>query len=179
MKYSNTIITKMVTGVDGTERLYKARKLSARTAALEGFKLIKAITPSIGAGIDSLSAKSQRESLFEDGYDHTFGAMLQLLSENITDEHFESLSDKLMGSLMLGDEEIKDLDEHFDKYQGDFIELLTWLGKETFVNFIMENATLVSLMNKLVGMVSPEMRESLSVDKINENYRVIYVVAYK
>lgn len=161
MKYAATIISKLVTGTDGTERLYKARKMSARTAALEGFKIIKAVTPSVGAGLDSMAAKHNREALFEDGYDHTFGAMLQLLSENITDEHFEDLTTKLLGSLMIGDKEIDDLDEHFDKYAGDFIELVMWLAKENFANFILGNATLVSSMNKLISLVSPEMKESL------------------
>lgn len=161
IKYSNTIISKLIKGTDGSERLYKARKMSARTAALEGFKIIKAVTPSVGAGLDSMAAKHNRESLFEDGYDHTFGAMLQLLSENITDEHFEDLTNKLLGSLMLGEDEIKDLDEHFDKYAGDLIEVLLWLGKENFANFIMGNATLVSSMNTLISLVSPEIKESI------------------
>lgn len=161
LKYSQNIISKLVKGSDGTERLYKARKMSARTAALEGFKIIKAVTPSVGAGLDSMAAKHNREALFEDGYDHTFGAMLQLLSENITDEHFEDLTGKLLGSLMLGDKEIEDLDEHFDKYAGDFIELLLWLGKENFANFILGNATLVSSMNRLISLVSPKIKESL------------------
>jgi len=161
MKYSTVMISKVIKGIDGTERLYKARKMSSMTVAKEGFKLLKSITPSIGAGVDSMVAQQTRESLFEDGQAHTFGAMMQLLSENISDEHFEDLSMRLLGSLMLGDDEIKDLDKHFDEFSGDFIEILWWLGKENFANFIMGSGTLVSLMSQLTDLMSPTMKDAI------------------
>lgn len=160
MQYSNTAngtINKMIKGADGSTRFYTARKMGAANVALEGFKLLKAITPSLGAGADALKANSDREEQFEDGQAHTFGAMLQLLSENISDEHFMSLVEKVTGSLYLGDEPIKDIWAHFDEFEGDFMDVLIWLVRENFTNFIMGSGTVVSLIEKITSLMSPQM----------------------
>jgi hypothetical protein len=159
MKYSSNIISKIIKSEDGSEKVYKAQKMSSMTVVKEGFRLIKAITPSIGTGIDSLVSQQNQDDLFQDQQSHTFGAMFQLLSENISDEHFEDLVTKVMGSLRLGDDVITDLDTHFDTHSGDFIEVLSWLLKENFVNFIMGSGTLVSSIDKLLALMSPKMKD--------------------
>ena len=159
MKYSSNIISKIIKDKDGNEKLYKAQKMSSMQIVLEGFRILKVITPSIGTGIDSLAAKQNQEDIFSDQKSHTFGAMFQLLSENISDEHFEELVAKAMGSLRLGDDIISDLDAHFDIHSGDFIEILTWLLKENFLNFIMESGTLVASIDKMLALLSPKMKE--------------------
>ena len=161
-KYSKDgVITKSIKTKEGNFREYTAHKMGAISVAREGFKLISALTPSLGAGIDSLKANHDREENYEEGQSHTFGAMLQLLSENITEDHFEDLVMKLMGSIYCNDEKIKDLDDHFDKYSGDFIDILVWLFKENFGNFIMESDIVVSLIERISALLSPKMKDAV------------------
>ena len=119
----------MVEGSDGKERLYKAYKLPAHTVAVEGFKLLKAILPSLGSGIDSISQDTEEMALFGER-STTWTAAFQLLESNLTSEHFEDLVSKMFGSLMYVSDPITE--EHFDEYIEDYLEVLVWLFKENF-----------------------------------------------
>lgn len=160
MRYSKTTIKKVILGKDGEERIYRARKMGSFTVAKEGFKLITTLSPSVGVGLDSIQAQAKEESLFDDGQSHTFGAMLSMLSEHLTGEHFEDLSIKLMGSLMLGDDEIKDLEAHFDEYEGDYIDILAWLLKENFTNFTLGSVIVQSWIAQISTLLTPEMKNT-------------------
>lgn len=159
IRYAGTVISKMVIGVDGTERMYKARKISAFPLAKEGFKLLKVFAPMLGTGADSMVSKQLAEDEFIEVDTNTFGNMLTMLSAHLSDEHFEDLSLKLMGSLMIGDNKITDLDEHFDKHVGDFIEVLAWLLVENFKSFFTESAMIRTLIEKTLNLASPKIKE--------------------
>jgi hypothetical protein len=162
MRYSkHGLIQKVITGVDGTERLYKARKMGAMHIVKEGLKLVKVILPVAGTTIDSLQASSKKEEELDDSTTYTIGAALSMLSENLTEAHLEDLIEKMMGSLMLGDEEIKDVGDHLDEYSGDFFELFQWLLVENFGNFIKESGMLASLVKRITSLLSPQMKKSV------------------
>ena len=166
MRYAKKVITKSIKDSDGEERIYQAYKVGAFTVATEGFKILSALSPSAGVGIDSLQAKSNKEE-FDDTQSHTFGAMLSMLSEHVTPEHFDDLSQKLMGSLMLGKEEIADLEAHFDLHEGDMLDILVWLFQENFTNFIMKSGTVQSWTNKITSLLTPELKEIVNKFKTN------------
>lgn len=155
--YSKKVITKIIKGVDGEERIYKATKMSAPIVATEGYKLLRAILPSLGATLDDMG--TDEEDFFE--RKTTYTAAFQLLYNNLTVEHFQDLQEKLTGSLIYFDEPIK-LD-HFDEHVGDYLEVLAWLFKENFVNFILESGMLRSKIQTLKTMLqeNPKMNELL------------------
>lgn len=162
IRYSEKVISKLVVGKDGTERMYKARKISAFPLAKEGFKLIKVFAPMLGTGADSMIAKHAADEEFIEVESNTFGNMLTMLSAHLGDDHFEDLIMKVMGSLMIGDKEITDLDEHFDKYAGDFIEVSWWLLQENFKSFFTESAMIHSLIEKTVSLASPKLKDIIN-----------------
>ncbi|AHK11263.1 tail assembly chaperone [Shewanella sp. phage 1/40] len=138
MRYTSTLISKTIKGVDGVERLYKARKISAIWASKECFKLAKVLIPAGGAAVDAVMDKKERDDLLLDPVSSTFGSMLSMFTSHVEDEHWDDLSRKLLGSLQLGDKEITDLDDHFDNYQGDYFEVLIWLFTENFKDFFLQ-----------------------------------------
>lgn len=160
MRYSSKVISKTVVGVDGNERLYKARKMGAFTVGLEGLKLARALAPALGSGLDAMMEKQEREDQLMEPMSNTFGKMLTMLTAHISDEHWIELTDKLLGSLMLGDDKI-DIEQHFDTYNGDFLEVLLWLFNENFKDFFMQNATIRSLIDKSMALMSPKLKDVL------------------
>lgn len=137
-------------------RVYKGFKLNSLEVMKEGFKILKALMPSLGTGIDQLSN--------DDGFSapNTFGAMFQLLNENLTEEQFTVLVDKLLGSLICNSETIEDWVEHFDKYPQDLIEVISWTGKENFHDFFMESTMLRSKLKSLVQLVDPKVVNTIN-----------------
>ncbi|AHK11262.1 tail assembly chaperone [Shewanella sp. phage 1/40] len=171
MRYTSTLISKTIKGVDGVERLYKARKISAIWASKECFKLAKVLIPAGGAAVDAVMDKKERDDLLLDPVSSTFGSMLSMFTSHVEDEHWDDLSRKLLGSLQLGDKEITDLDDHFDNYQGDYFEVLIWLFTENFKDFFFSNVMFRSLIDKMLALLSPEMKstiENLKKDLLNE-----------
>lgn len=160
MRYSSKVISKTVVGLDGTERLYKARKMGAFTVGLEGLKLARALAPALGSGLDAMMEKQERDEMMLDPVSNTFGKMLTMLTAHISDEHWTDLSDKLLGSLLLGDDKI-DVEDHFDTHNGDFLEVLLWLFNENFKDFFMQNATIRSLIDKSMALMSPKLTDVL------------------
>jgi hypothetical protein len=158
-RYSGKIISKVITGANGEERLYKARKISAFPLAREGFKLLKVFAPMLGTGADSMVSKQRLEDEFIEADTNTFGNMMTMLDAHLDPDHFMDLVEKLMGSLMLGDKQITDFDDHFDNYNGDFLEVVCWLMVENFKGFFMESAMIRSLIEKTLSLASPKMKE--------------------
>jgi hypothetical protein len=173
MRYSSKVISKTIVGVDGTERLYKARKMGAFTVGLEGLKLARAIAPALGSGLDAMLEKQERNDQYLEPMSNTFGKMLTMLTTHISDEHWMDLSDKLLGSLLLGDDKI-DVEDHFDKHNGDFLEVLLWLFNENFKDFFMQNATIRSLIDKSMALMTPKMNDMLETFKnaLNEDISI-------
>lgn len=173
MKYSSEIISKTVVGHDGIERLYKARKMQALTIVREGIKLTRAIAPALGSAADAVATAERMEQELIEYQGNTFGSMIMMLSANLTEDHLSDLLVKVMGSLMLGDADIGStedkLNEHFDKHQGDYIEVATWLLKDNFVNFLQESVMFRSLTNKLLTNISPKLNEIISKFKTELN----------
>jgi len=155
-KYSKKIVKKMIEGDDGKVRKYSALKLSAIEVAVEGFKLLRAATPSFGVAIDQLMDK---ENAFDTP--DTFAAMLQLLTENLTPEHFTDLVDKNLGSLMFDGKEIEDWSEHFDDYEEDFLTIIIWLSEENFTSFFMKSITPLPCFKKLTSLF-PSVKEKVT-----------------
>lgn len=164
MRYSSKVVSMTIVGVDGTERLYKARKMGAFTVGLEGLKLARALAPALGSGLDALMEKKEREDLYLDPVSNTFGKALTMLTAHISDEHWEDLTQKLLGSVLLGDDKV-DIEQHFDTYNGDFLEVLLWLFNENFKDFFMQNATIRSLIDKSMALMSPKMTDMLKTFK--------------
>jgi len=154
MRYSKVLITRMVKGVDGEERLYKAYKLPTLELAKEGYEILLSILPSIGTGLDDIK---NEESLISSNT--TWTAAFQLLRNNLTPEHFETLQYKLLGSLLFVDTPITA--DHFDKYPGDYFEVITWLFKENFTAFFTESGMLRSKIQNVKRMAqeSPMMND--------------------
>lgn len=165
MKYSSNVITKTVKGVDGEVRLYQARKMPALNVVKEGVKLFRAIAPAFGTAADSATALARAEDELLEYQGNTYGSMLMMLTANLTEDHVDDLLKKLMGSLMFGDNDIGSedkLNEHFDKYSGDFFEVAHWLLLETFRNFLQESDMCRTLMNKVMSNISPKLKELVS-----------------
>lgn len=138
--------------------------MGALTVGLEGLKLVRALAPAMGSGIDAMMEKKDREDMLLDPVNNTFGKMLTMLTAHISDEHWVELSDKLLGSLMLGEDKI-DIEQHFDSYNGDFLEVLLWLFQENFKDFFMQNATIRTLIDKSMALMSPKLTEMLETFK--------------
>lgn len=170
------------------EREYRLTKWSTITTAIEGKKLLMAVAPSFTAMADmKLGSPTTEESLNDiiEGGDIEFlltGAITQL-STNFTDEHFESLTNKLLSSLefhkrepstfneegeeTLGDWEdftsIDDWSEHFDDYPEDFELTLVKSIKVNLYDFFMKQATVRSSIEKVLAVVKP------LTSQLNEN----------
>lgn len=158
---SKQTITKVITRQDETATVYKARPLSGLSVSAEGVKLLKVLTPSIGAGIDSLVGKDA-DIMQLDGNSYTLTTMFTMLSDNLTDEHFIDLQDKLLGSLIVDDKAIEDPDDHFSEGNiEDLMEVLMWLFKENFYNFFMGSSTLRTQIQSLMGAMSPDLKGTL------------------
>jgi len=156
MKYSKTKVKLKI-----EDRTYTIKKLGARDLNIEGFKLIRVFAPSAGAGIDAY--RNQDEFGILDG-SNTVAAMLQLLSENLTEEHYTNLTDMLLGSLAYDGDTLEEWSDHFDteEFEGDFLEVLVWAFKENFYNFFTKSTILVSLMEKAKTIVLPMLEDNES-----------------
>lgn len=167
IRYSKKVITKTISD-DNKIRKYQANKLGAMEVSLEGFKLLKALTPSIGVGIDE--ARNNELSILDST--QTVSWMLQLLSDNLKESHYMELVDKLLGSLVFNGEAIEDWSDHFDDYEEDFLEVLIWLFKDTFYGFFMKSTILkplVQVMEEMKEVVLPRITEVMTnVLKHNE-----------
>jgi len=151
------------------EKEYRFTKWSTITTAIEGKKLLLAVAPSFTAMADmKIGTSSTQESLTEiiEGGDIEFlltGAITQL-SGNFTDEHFESLVNKLLSSLEyrvredgeLGDfKKVEDWSEHFDEYPEDFEVVVVKSVKVNLYDFFMKQATVRSSIEKILAVVQP------------------------
>ena len=157
-RYSKTIIEKIITGENGELRKYQTNKLGAKDVSIEGFKLLKALAPSAGVGIDTL-ASGDAYGLIDTS--QTYTAMLQLLSENLTEDHFAQLEDKLLGCLTVDGKKIEDWSDHFDLHEGDFLEVLGWIGKETFTGFFSRSTILKYWIRKIKELVPANVKGKL------------------
>ena len=149
---------------------------------LEGKKLLLALAPSFTAMADmKMDTRSNEQSLDEivEGSDIEFlltGAISQL-SANFTDEHFESLCNKLLSNFEVrgrkedgefGDfEKITDWSEHFDEFGEDFEEVLVKSAKVNLYDFFMKQATVRSSIEKVLTIVKPlttQLNKSMNED---------------
>lgn len=172
VRYNKKVISKTIIGVDGVERLYKARKMSTFDIMKEGFKLVTVLSPALGSGLDAVMDKNERDYQLMEPSSNLFGKALTMLEAHITPEHFDDLSRKLIGSVMVKGEEMtmNEIEDHFDDYNGDYLEVLMWLFKESFVDFLWGNATIRTSIEKVMALLSPKVKdiiESLKND-INE-----------
>ncbi|AUR92158.1 hypothetical protein NVP1170O_045 [Vibrio phage 1.170.O._10N.261.52.C3] len=152
VKYSKVFLPKIVIEDGDSERVYKARRLSSRGVMTEGFKILQVLLPSIGIAVDAATSKEEFEM------PQTFSAAFQLLNENMDEEQFTELVDKIMGSVTCNGEEIgEDWDEHFDEYPQDFLEVVGKMGVETFKGFFMGSTMLTSKLKKLKKMLPKEL----------------------
>ena len=149
--YSKKSITKNIDG-----RRYELKKLGAKEVSIESFKIVKAVTPSIGVGFDSM----QGNSIFD--ITSTTASALQFLSDNLTVEHYTELVDKLLGSLRVDDVSVGEWDEHFDEYPEDFLEIVFWSFKENFFSFFMNSTILKPWISKAKEMVLPQMKNLMN-----------------
>jgi hypothetical protein len=157
-RYSKKIITRTIIDESaGESRKYTANKLSAKEVSVEGFKLLRAVMPSFGAAIDAFS-EGDSEFL---PTTNKFSEILFFLSENLTDEHFSNLEDKLLGSLIVDDKELGvEWSDHFDDHPQDFLEILGWLGEENFKSFFMES-TIIAPLQKRITPVFQNLKDKL------------------
>lgn len=162
------------------EREYRITKWSTWTTMVEGKKLLMAVAPSFTAMADmkanSISAQESLDDIIE-GTDIEFlltGAITQL-SSNFSDEHFESLLDKLLSSMecrerepstfnekeeeTLGDwkdwKEVDDWSTHFDDFPEDFELVVVKCIKLNLYDFFMKQATVRSSIEKVLTVVKP------------------------
>ncbi len=127
--YSNKELKPLTIDAEDGLRVYKGFKLNSYQVMTEGFKMLRVLMPSFGTGIDQMTNDNGLE------IPNTFGAMMQLLNENLSEEQFTTLADKLLGSLVFNGDVVEDWVDHFDQYPQDLIEVLGWSGKENFYNF--------------------------------------------
>lgn len=161
IRYNKKVISKIIKGADGEERLYKARKMATYEIMKEGFKLISVLAPAGGSAVDAIMEKGEREEHFMEVSSNLFGKMLTMLTAHVTPEHFDDLSRKLLGSLMVKDKEmdIDDIEDHFDEYNGDYLEVLLWLFTENFKDFLWGNAMIRTTIEKIMALLSPKMKD--------------------
>lgn len=155
--YSKTQLKTLTIDAEDGLRTYKGFKLNARQVMLEGFKMLKVLLPSLGTGIDQLTNK---DDMFD--MPNTFGAMFQLLNENLTEDQFACLVDKLLGSLVCNSEAVDDWVAHFDTYPQDLIEVISWAGRENFYSFFMESSMLQSKVKSIAEMIDPKVKEKIN-----------------
>lgn len=161
IRYNKKVISKIVKGIDGEERLYKARKMATYEIMKEGFKIVAVLSPAAGSGVDAIMEKGEREEQYMEVSSNLFGKMLTMLTAHITPEHFDELSRKLLGSLMVKDKEmdLDDIEDHFDEYNGDYLEVLLWLFTENFKDFLWGNAMIRTIVEKIMALLSPKMKD--------------------
>lgn len=163
VRYNKKVISKLIVGSDGVERMYKARKLATYDSIKEGFKLLTALTPALGSGMDAMMEHQYREEQLLEPHSNMFGKMLNMLTVHISEDHFDDISRKMLGSLMVKDKEMsmEEIEDYFDDNQGDYLTVLCWLFVENFKDFLWGNATLRSLIEKLTALLTPKMKEVL------------------
>jgi hypothetical protein len=160
-RYNKKIISKIITGTDGEERLYKASKMSTYDIMKEGFKLLTVLAPAAGSGIDAVMEKQERDDNYMEPMSNLFGKILNMLTSQVTPEHFDDLSRKLIGSLMIKAEAMSmdDIEGHFDDHNGDYLAVLLWLFTENFKDFLWGNAMIRTLIEKVMALLSPKMKD--------------------
>jgi len=144
-KYSKVIISKII----DDDRKYQVSKLGSQEISLEGFKIIKAILPSVGVGIDTMISAESDFGFLDNN--RTVASAFQLLAENLESEHFQELQLKLLRTLMFNGKDLEDWSEHFDneEYAKDFLEILVWAFKENFYSFFMESTILSPMLSQM------------------------------
>ncbi|BAV80943.1 hypothetical protein [Vibrio phage RYC] len=160
--YSDTPMKPLV--IEGEmDRVYKGARLTGRAILKEGMKLLKVLLPSIGTAIDQLTGNADNEYAMPT----TMGAAFQLLHENLEEEHFDDLCDKLLGQLTCNGKEVTA--EHWDKYPQDLVDVLAWAGKENFKDFLMESTIIKSKLEVLSKAMPQKLKEQItSVWNVNE-----------
>lgn len=150
--YSKKVVEKKI-----EDRVYKIKKLGARQASIEGFRIIKAITPSLGVGMDSLKGNS----IFE--MTSTTASAFQFLSDNLEIDHYSDLVDKLLGSMEVNGVPVQDWSDHFDEedHEGDFLEILFWAFKESLYGFFTKSTILKPWISKVKETVLPIVKEKI------------------
>lgn len=154
--------------VNGRE--YRVKKWSTITTMLEGKKLLLALAPAFTTMADMKVHRNLEEPTIDElveGSDIEFlltGA-LSSLSAHFTDEHFESLTEKLMTGFEFrqrkedgefGDfEKIEDWSEHFDDYAEDLEEVIVKSAKVNLYDFFMKQATVRTSIEKIQTVVVP------------------------
>lgn len=138
-------------------RVYTIHPFSARTTAKEGFKLLKKVLPAIGAAQDSRG----NEDNVVLGMDTTFQQAFSMLEQDLSEEHFEDLCDKLLGGVKFEGEFI-DVEDHFDEYPDDFLEVLLFAGEKSFYDFFTKNSIVRS---KILPMIEKYLPKSLVPSK--------------
>lgn len=150
-RYSKKMISKRLILPDGTCRVYQTPKLAAYEINLEGMKIARAVLPSAGSMIDSFVSNTDME--FSELPPQTFSGSLYFLSENLDEQNYTNLVDKLLGSLIVDGKEIEDWSDHFDEHPEDFLEILVWSGRENFESFFMGSTMLAPLKSKITEVV--------------------------
>lgn len=158
--YSSKIVEKTFVTESGDKILYEAKKLNVTNTGKESFKILRCVLPSAGVGLDNLFQEDN--GMFE--MPRTLAEMFTLLSDNLTEDHFEDLSGKLFGGLRINDKKV-DIDEHFETYPEHYIPVLIWLGEETFSPFLTRNSMFRSMKEK-IKLNLAKVQETL---KGNEN----------
>lgn len=136
---------------------YTARKMSPFNTMAECVKLSTVIGTGIGAAADAYTNRDQ----FEEGLGLTLTSLTNMLHENLEEEHFIGLQDKLFGALMFDGKKITE--DHFaeEGFEGDFLEVWWWLFRENIVNFIRSSGMIQSKIQPLWEKVSPKMKDEL------------------
>jgi hypothetical protein len=159
VKYSKNIVPKILDREDGTADKYHITKLSSYEVATEGYKIIKALAPSIGVSIDGMISSGSIESFGLD-QSKTATGMLQLLSENLEVDDFTGLLDKLLGKMCYNEKEVEDWSDHFDDHPGDFFEIIAFSFKENFFDFFTKS-TILSPMIETVMEIVPVLKNKM------------------
>ncbi len=157
-KYSKVVKTLEIKDVTDP-RTYQINKLSSQEVAKESFKIIKIFLPSVGVGLDALKNSDEFDFM---QVDRTATTVIQLLADNLEDQHFAELQFKMLDTLRFNGQEIEDWSEHFDdKYAKDYLEVLVWSFKENFYDFFMESTILSPTIKKLKEVVLPNLKTKM------------------
>jgi hypothetical protein len=157
-KYYSKTQMKALTIEDenGDIRIYKGFKLNAKTLLTESFKLLKTVMPALGTVADGYNNQDLMMP------PQTYTAAAQMLENNLSEDHFEDLVDKLTGNLICNGDAVDNWDKHFDEYVYDLPEVIAWAGRENFADFFIRNHLVRSKLRLIKSKMSPAVQEILS-----------------
>ena len=124
MKYSNKLIKK-----EYDNQILKAQRLTPITASVETMKLVKTLLPSFGSLGDAMFSKDRSLA---------FATCLNIFANNATIEHFETLQQLLLGSILNNNDEPLDSVANINQWleAHDSIsnyDLMIWLFSENLL----------------------------------------------